>query len=168
MDRSRQQTGRRCDPLCGPSARDTRTRPRASTTAVVPDAAKRPGRRGLYSGHALPGLDALPAMRAPPLAAVARHRRVARNDGRQGNALQLRLSPSSSASRLGPCTSRGRNGGSALASELIWREIELTTRVKPVIVSMGDLAASGGYYISCNADKIFAEPNTITGSIGFS
>ncbi|MEM6686927.1 MAG: signal peptide peptidase SppA, partial [Bacteroidota bacterium] len=57
-------------------------------------------------------------------------------------------------------------GGSALASELIWREIELTKARKPVIVSMGDLAASGGYYISCNADKIFAEPNTITGSIG--
>ncbi|MFK7748919.1 MAG: signal peptide peptidase SppA [Kordia sp.] len=57
-------------------------------------------------------------------------------------------------------------GGSALASELIWREIELTKKVKPVIVSMGDLAASGGYYIACNADEIFAEPNTITGSIG--
>ena len=57
-------------------------------------------------------------------------------------------------------------GGSALASELIWREIELTKKVKPVIVSMGDLAASGGYYISTNADKIFAEPTTITGSIG--
>ncbi|MEM6719172.1 MAG: signal peptide peptidase SppA [Bacteroidota bacterium] len=57
-------------------------------------------------------------------------------------------------------------GGSALASELIWREIELTKRVKPVIVSMGNLAASGGYYIACGADEIFAEPNTITGSIG--
>lgn len=57
-------------------------------------------------------------------------------------------------------------GGSALASELIWREIELTKTVKPVIVSMGDLAASGGYYIACNADKIIAEPTTITGSIG--
>ncbi|MCL4133560.1 UNVERIFIED_CONTAM: hypothetical protein GTU68_041614 [Idotea baltica] len=57
-------------------------------------------------------------------------------------------------------------GGSALASELIWREIELTKKVKPVIVSMGDLAASGGYYIACNADRIFAEPTTITGSIG--
>ena len=57
-------------------------------------------------------------------------------------------------------------GGSALASELIWREIELTKAVKPVIVSMGNLAASGGYYIACNADKIIAEPNTITGSIG--
>ena len=57
-------------------------------------------------------------------------------------------------------------GGSALASELIWREIELTKKVKPVIVSMGDLAASGGYYISANADKIIAEPTTITGSIG--
>lgn len=57
-------------------------------------------------------------------------------------------------------------GGSALASELIWREIELTKKVKPVIVSMGDVAASGGYYIACNADKIFAEATTITGSIG--
>ncbi|WP_136481181.1 signal peptide peptidase SppA [Cognatitamlana onchidii] len=57
-------------------------------------------------------------------------------------------------------------GGSALASELIWREIELTKKVKPVIVSMGDFAASGGYYIACNADKIIAEPTTITGSIG--
>lgn len=57
-------------------------------------------------------------------------------------------------------------GGSALASELIWREIELTKKLKPVIVSMGDLAASGGYYIACNANKIFAQPTTITGSIG--
>ncbi len=57
-------------------------------------------------------------------------------------------------------------GGSALASELIWREIELTKAVKPVIVSMGNLAASGGYYIACNANKIIAEPTTITGSIG--
>jgi len=57
-------------------------------------------------------------------------------------------------------------GGSALASELIWREIELAKKVKPVIVSMGNLAASGGYYIACNADKIIAEPTTITGSIG--
>ena len=57
-------------------------------------------------------------------------------------------------------------GGSALASELIWREIELTKAVKPVIVSMGNLAASGGYYIACNATTIIAEPSTITGSIG--
>ena len=57
-------------------------------------------------------------------------------------------------------------GGSALASELIWREIEITKKMKPVIVSMGNLAASGGYYIACNADKIIAEPTTITGSIG--
>ncbi|UUC46776.1 signal peptide peptidase SppA [Flavobacterium cerinum] len=57
-------------------------------------------------------------------------------------------------------------GGSALTSELIWREIELTKKKKPVIVSMGNLAASGGYYIACNANTIFAEPNTITGSIG--
>ncbi|WP_130735257.1 signal peptide peptidase SppA [Flavobacterium sp. J27] len=57
-------------------------------------------------------------------------------------------------------------GGSALTSELIWREIEITKKVKPVVVSMGNVAASGGYYISCNADRIFAEPSTITGSIG--
>lgn len=57
-------------------------------------------------------------------------------------------------------------GGSALVSEIIWREIELTKKVKPVIVSMGDVAASGGYYIASNADYIFAEPTTITGSIG--
>lgn len=57
-------------------------------------------------------------------------------------------------------------GGSALTSELIWREIELTKKVKPVVVSMGNYAASGGYYIACNSDYIFAEPSTITGSIG--
>ncbi|MBM1106051.1 signal peptide peptidase SppA [Aurantibacter crassamenti] len=57
-------------------------------------------------------------------------------------------------------------GGSALTSDIIWREIELTKEKKPVIVSMGDMAASGGYYIACGADKIYAEPTTITGSIG--
>jgi protease-4 len=57
-------------------------------------------------------------------------------------------------------------GGSALASEEIWREITIAKKVKPVVVSFGDVAASGGYYISCNADSIFAQPNTITGSIG--
>jgi protease-4 len=58
-------------------------------------------------------------------------------------------------------------GGSAFASEEIWRELELAKeRGLPVIASMGDVAASGGYYISCNADTILAEPNTITGSIG--
>ena len=57
-------------------------------------------------------------------------------------------------------------GGSALASDVIWREVYLTKKIKPVIVSMGDVAASGGYYISCAADSIVAEPNTITGSIG--
>ena len=57
-------------------------------------------------------------------------------------------------------------GGSALASEVIWREMYLAKKVKPVIVSMGDVAASGGYYISCPANKIFASPVTITGSIG--
>lgn len=58
-------------------------------------------------------------------------------------------------------------GGSALASDVIWRETELIKKSgKPLIVSMGDYAASGGYYISCSADRIFANPNTITGSIG--
>jgi protease-4 len=57
-------------------------------------------------------------------------------------------------------------GGNALTSDLIWREIELTKKVKPVVVSMGNYAASGGYYIACNASKIYAENNTITGSIG--
>ncbi|HRP55389.1 signal peptide peptidase SppA [Agriterribacter sp.] len=58
-------------------------------------------------------------------------------------------------------------GGSALASEIIWRETMLTRKAgKPLVVSMGDVAASGGYYISCAADSIFAQPNTITGSIG--
>jgi protease IV len=58
-------------------------------------------------------------------------------------------------------------GGSSLASEIIWRELEMAKKGgKPVVVSMGDLAASGGYYISCNADSIFAQSNTLTGSIG--
>ncbi|WP_447640651.1 MULTISPECIES: signal peptide peptidase SppA [Chitinophagaceae] len=57
-------------------------------------------------------------------------------------------------------------GGSALASDIIWREVDLTKKVKPVVVSMGSYAASGGYYISCDANYIFADPNTLTGSIG--
>jgi protease-4 len=57
-------------------------------------------------------------------------------------------------------------GGSALASEAIWREISLAKKQKPFVVSMGDYAASGGYYISCDADSIFADETTITGSIG--
>lgn len=57
-------------------------------------------------------------------------------------------------------------GGSAMASEAIWREITLAKKKKPVVVSMGDYAASGGYYISCAADSVFANETTITGSIG--
>lgn len=57
-------------------------------------------------------------------------------------------------------------GGSALASDMIWRELEITKKEKPLVVSMGNYAASGGYYIACNAHKILAEPTTITGSIG--
>jgi protease-4 len=57
-------------------------------------------------------------------------------------------------------------GGSAIASEVIWRELELLKKEKPLVVSMGDYAASGGYYIACNADSVFALPNTLTGSIG--
>jgi protease-4 len=57
-------------------------------------------------------------------------------------------------------------GGSSLASENIWRELVMAKKEKPVVVSFGDVAASGGYYIACGADSIFAEPSTITGSIG--
>ena len=57
-------------------------------------------------------------------------------------------------------------GGSALASDVMWREVVLAKKAKPVIVSMGDVAASGGYYIACAADKIVADEKTITGSIG--
>ncbi len=57
-------------------------------------------------------------------------------------------------------------GGSSLASENIWRELSLARKEKPVVVSFGDVAASGAYYLSCNADSIFAMPGTITGSIG--
>lgn len=57
-------------------------------------------------------------------------------------------------------------GGSAFVSEQIWRQVIELKKVKPIVVSMGDVAASGGYYISCAANKIVAEPNTLTGSIG--
>jgi protease IV len=57
-------------------------------------------------------------------------------------------------------------GGSGLASDIIWRAVESLKGKKPVVVSMSDVAASGGYYIACNASKIVAEPSTITGSIG--
>ncbi len=57
-------------------------------------------------------------------------------------------------------------GGSALASDVIWREMSLAKKEKPVVVSMGNMAASGGYYISCAAHRIVAQPNTLTGSIG--
>ncbi|MFO8086980.1 MAG: signal peptide peptidase SppA [Bacteroidales bacterium] len=57
-------------------------------------------------------------------------------------------------------------GGSGLASDIIWREVMLAKKEKPLVVSMGDMAASGGYYISCPAHKIYAQPNTLTGSIG--
>jgi len=57
-------------------------------------------------------------------------------------------------------------GGDALTSEIIWREVKLAADQKPLIVSMGDMAASGGYYIACAADTIVAEPTTLTGSIG--
>jgi protease-4 len=57
-------------------------------------------------------------------------------------------------------------GGSALASEIMWRELQLAKQDKPVVVSFGDVAASGGYYMGCGGDSIFASRNTITGSIG--
>jgi protease IV len=57
-------------------------------------------------------------------------------------------------------------GGSAMASDAVWHAVRLAREKKPVIVSMGDVAASGGYYMAAGADKIFAEPGTLTGSIG--
>ena len=57
-------------------------------------------------------------------------------------------------------------GGSSYASDIIWHAVESAKKTKPVVISMGDVAASGGYYIACNANKIIAEPSTITGSIG--
>lgn len=57
-------------------------------------------------------------------------------------------------------------GGSAVASDIIWRELDLTSKVKPVVISMGNYAASGGYYISAPGTKIYADPMTISGSIG--
>lgn len=57
-------------------------------------------------------------------------------------------------------------GGSAYASEQMWHQIDLLKKKKPVVISMGGMAASGGYYMSCNANYIFAEPTTLTGSIG--
>ena len=57
-------------------------------------------------------------------------------------------------------------GGSSYASDIIWHAVETAKKSKPVVISMGDVAASGGYYIACNANKIVAEPSTITGSIG--
>ncbi len=57
-------------------------------------------------------------------------------------------------------------GGSAMASDVMWREVELTKKIKPVIASFSDYAASGGYYMAMNCTKIVAQPNTITGSIG--
>ena len=57
-------------------------------------------------------------------------------------------------------------GGSALSSDVIWREVDLAAKAKPVVASFGDVAASGGYYIACPATKILADPTTLTGSIG--
>src|SRR5207248_1042965 len=57
-------------------------------------------------------------------------------------------------------------GGSSMASDVMWREVLLTARVKPVVVSMGDIAASGGYYIAAPATRILANPLTVIGSIG--
>ena len=57
-------------------------------------------------------------------------------------------------------------GGSAYGSEQIWKAVSVVKSKKPIVVSMGDYAASGGYYIACNTDRIFAQPTTLTGSIG--
>ncbi|MBN1198827.1 MAG: signal peptide peptidase SppA [Bacteroidales bacterium] len=81
---------------------------------------------------------------------IARAIRTARNDKRT-KAIVLRVNSP---------------GGSALASEIIWREVNLASQEKPVVASFGNVAASGGYYISCAATRIVADPTTITGSIG--
>jgi protease-4 len=83
-------------------------------------------------------------------ASISRALRSARENGRV-KAMVLRVNS---------------GGGSIFASDEIWREVERTVGRKPIIVSFGDVAASGGYYIACAADSIFAMPNTITGSIG--
>jgi protease-4 len=57
-------------------------------------------------------------------------------------------------------------GGSSLAADVIWREVSLTVKEKPVVASFGDVAASGGYYIACPSSRILADPTTVTGSIG--
>ena len=57
-------------------------------------------------------------------------------------------------------------GGSALASEVMWQEINALSEEKPLIISIGDVAASGGYYMACGGDYIYSESNAITGSIG--
>ncbi len=84
-----------------------------------------------------------------------------------GDALAARLARARGDERVKAVVLRVNSpGGSALASEVIWREMELLKAVKPVVVSMGNVAASGGYYIACPADIVLANRMTITGSIG--
>ena len=84
-----------------------------------------------------------------------------------GNSLAARLADVRRDDRVKAVVLRVNSpGGSALASDVIWREMELLREKKPVIVSMGSYAASGGYYISCGADAIVADKTTLTGSIG--
>ncbi len=87
--------------------------------------------------------------------------------GIQANALVKEIRKARENNRIKAIVLRVNSpGGGALASDIIWRELQLCKGVKPLIASMGGVAASGGYYIACNADTIVASPNTITGSIG--
>jgi protease-4 len=99
------------------------------------------------SGDIVPGEGSTKSIGSEQMSRIIRHARL----DKDVKALVLRVNSP---------------GGSSLASDVIWREVYLTQKIKPVVVSMGDVAASGGYYISCAAGKIYAEPNTITGSIG--
>jgi protease IV len=122
------------------------------TRAPQPEGARRPVSRDkiavVYgSGMILPGSGSEQTMGSDRIAAAIREARL--DDSVKAIVFRIN-SP----------------GGSALASDVILREVKLASEVKPVIASMGDLAASGGYYVACAADLIVASPKTITGSIG--
>ena len=97
---------------------------------------------------------------------------IIQGTGDDDNIGSTRISKTISEARLDPNVKAivlriNSPGGDALASDIIWREVDLAKKGgKPVVVSMGDVAASGGYYIACDANEIVAEPTTITGSIG--
>ncbi len=118
-----------------------------------------------------PGGSATTKWSLPKVAVVYAQGEIQDGDGEDGNIGGATLSEAIRKARKDSTVKAivlrvNSPGGSGLASDVIWREVTLAKAVKPVVVSMGDMAASGGYYISCAANKIYAEPNTITGSIG--